>query len=208
MVNGTMNCEQIWHEISNYIEGDVNADLRAAMDEHFRTCARCKSVLEGTRNVIRLYGDERLIEVPSGFSRRMEKRLAQDARASRRSWSTWLIPVAALLLIAGGMQFVSLRHKQAVRQAQIEQAEKNIPPDMTVLVTADSKIFHVAGCSLIEGKQVRSLTAKEALKEGYAPCTRCLRKYLETAGVGKDGPVVAAGVDGGADDDDEPPGGQ
>ena len=54
-----MNCEQVWHEISNYIEGEVEPGLRSAMDEHFRTCKRCSSVLEGTRNVIRLYSDER-----------------------------------------------------------------------------------------------------------------------------------------------------
>jgi hypothetical protein len=200
MVNGTVHCEQVWHEISNYIEGDVSADLRAAMDEHFRTCGRCKSVLEGTRNVIRLYGDERMIEVPLGFSRRMEKRLVQNARPSRRAWSTWLIPVAALALIAGGLQLANSWQKERALRTRIELAEKNIPPDMTVLVTADSKIFHVAGCSLIQGKQVRSMTAKEALKEGYAPCTRCLRKYLEADRAGP--PVQGTQADAGFDDDD------
>ena len=86
-----------------------DAGLRAAMDEHFRTCKRCKSVLEGTRNVIRLYCDERMIdeqtiEVPAGYGRRLEKRLAQSARGAQRRWSTWsawLVPVAALALIAG-----------------------------------------------------------------------------------------------------------
>ena len=31
-----VNCEQVWREISNYLEGEVDPDLRAAMDEHFR----------------------------------------------------------------------------------------------------------------------------------------------------------------------------
>jgi hypothetical protein len=59
-----VNCQQVWKEISNYIEGDVDAGLRVAMDEHFGTCTRCKSLLEGARNVVQLYGDERMIEVP------------------------------------------------------------------------------------------------------------------------------------------------
>ena len=71
--------------------------LRAAMDEHFRTCKRCASVLEGTRNVIQLYGDERMIEVPAGYGRRLERRLAQssacavdvDGRRGRRGWFRW-----------------------------------------------------------------------------------------------------------------------
>jgi methylphosphotriester-DNA--protein-cysteine methyltransferase len=86
--------------------------------------------------------------------------------------------VAALVLIAGGLQLSNSLANQRALKSQMEQAGRNIPPAMVVLVAADSKIFHVAGCSFIHGKQVRSLTAKEALKEGYAPCTRCLRKYL------------------------------
>ena len=105
-----MNCEQVWREISNYLEGDVEPTLRSAMDEHFRTCAKCASVLEGTRNVIELYGDERMIEVPAGYGRRLEKRLAQSARVGGSRWSTWsawLVPVAALALIAGGFRLAN-----------------------------------------------------------------------------------------------------
>jgi len=57
-----LNCEQVWREISNYVDGEVDAGLRASMDEHFRTCKRCASVLAGTRNVVQLYGDERMLE--------------------------------------------------------------------------------------------------------------------------------------------------
>ena len=31
-----LNCEQVWREISNYVDGEVDAALRSAMDEHFR----------------------------------------------------------------------------------------------------------------------------------------------------------------------------
>src|SRR5947209_786067 len=100
MVNGqAIKCEQVWREISNYLEGELDATLRAAMDTHFHECSRCRSVLEGTRNVVQLYGDERMLEVPAGFSGRLEKRLANNARAERRQsfgWTSWLVPVAAL----------------------------------------------------------------------------------------------------------------
>jgi hypothetical protein len=188
-VNREVNCEQVWQEISNYLEGDVDAGLRAAMDEHLRTCKRCRSVLEGTRNVIRLYSDERMMEVPAGFSRRLERRLAQTARAGRNRWLTWeawLIPVAALALFAGGLRLANSLASQHVLKSQMEQAGKNIPPDMTVLVAADSKVFHVAGCRFIHGDKIRTMTAKEALREGYAPCTRCLRKYLEMTAAGRE----------------------
>ena len=105
-----VNCEQVWREISNYLEGGVDPALRSAIEEHFGTCTRCKSVLEGTRNVVTLYGDERMLEVPAGFSRRLEKRLVQNARAGKAGWSTWsawLVPVAAMALMAGAVQVAS-----------------------------------------------------------------------------------------------------
>ena len=59
--------------------------------------------------------------------------------------------------------------------------ERNIPPDMKVVVSDGAKLFHVAGCDYIHNKdKVRTLTAKEAIREGYTPCLRCLRKYVDT----------------------------
>lgn len=190
MVNSeSIHCEQVWHEISNYLEGEVEPTLRAAMDEHFHRCGRCASVLEGTRNVIRLYGDERMIEVPAGFGRRLEKRLAQTARESSRRWSSfsaWLVPVAALALIAGGLRLANSFTRGDTLKSAHAQAGRNIPPDMLVVVSDDAKIFHVAGCDFIHNKdKVRTLTAKEAMKQGYVPCLRCMRKYLETAAAGR-----------------------
>jgi hypothetical protein len=180
-----VNCQQVWEEISNYIEGDVDAGLRAAMDEHFGTCKHCKSVLEGTRNVIHLYGDERMIEVPAGFGRRLERRLSQGARFRKRSWSTWsawLVPVAALALIAGGLRWANSLTVPHPLQSQHAQPGINIPPDMVVVVSAGAKDFHVPGCGVIHNKdKIRTLTAKEAIREGYVPCVRCMRKYLQTA---------------------------
>lgn len=197
-----VSCDKVWHEISNYLEGDVEPTLRTAMDEHFKTCKQCASVLEGTRNVIQLYGDERMIEVPSGYSRRLEKRLAQSARVSGRwsTWSAWLVPVAALALLAGGLRFANSLTVGEPLKSEHAQAGQGIPPDMMVVVTTDAKIFHVAGCDFIHNKStVRTLTAKEAMHEGYVPCLRCMRKYLQTAAAGHE----ALGSEASADVDDE-----
>jgi hypothetical protein len=196
MVNReAVNCEQVWHEISNYLEGEVDPALRTAMDEHFSTCQRCVSVLEGTRNVIQLYGDQRMIEVPAGFGRRLEKRLAQSAGMSSRwsTWSAWLVPVAALALLAGGLRVANSMTAVPELKSQHAQPGWGIPPDMQVVVTADAKVFHVAGCGVIHNKTTeRTLTAKEAMQQGYVPCLRCLREYLHTASAGHVAPESEA----------------
>ncbi len=196
-----VNCELVWREISNYLEGDVDPALRARMDEHFSGCKHCASVLAGTRNVIALYSDERMIEVPAGFGRRLERRLAQSARLSGArwsSWSAWLVPVAALALIAGGLRLAnSLSDNPPLKFSQAQPGH-DIPPGRVVVVSTetDSKLFHVAGCPFIHDKnKVRTLTAQQAIEQGYTPCLRCMRKYLDVAG--------DRGVDSDGDDDAE-----
>ena len=191
MVGNKANCEDVWREISNYIDGDMDAALRSAMEEHFKTCKRCASVLAGTQNVVRLYGDERMLEVPAGFSRRLEKRLTQGSleRSGRwPTWFAWLVPVAAMALIAGGVLLAnSITFRSYIRSQHAEPA-KNIPPDMVVVVSSGAKLFHVPGCEFIHDKaSERTLTAKVAMQEGYVPCPRCLRQYLKTGLVGPRG---------------------
>jgi hypothetical protein len=204
MVNHeALNCEQVWREISNYVDGDIDASLRSTLDEHFRTCKKCASVLAGARNVVGLYGDERMLEVPSGFSRRLENRLAKNTAVGRRrgaSWSAWLVPVAAAALFVGGLWLTnSLTHGRFTRSYHAEPAN-NIPPDLVVVVSNGSKIFHVPGCPLIHDKATeRTITAKEAMKEGYFPCTTCLRKYLTASLTGH--PAAEEADDAAADEE-------
>jgi hypothetical protein len=189
MVNGekpiheTLNCEQVWREISNYVDGDIDAAQRSTMDEHFITCKRCASVLAGTRNVVQLYGDERMLEVPAGFGKRLEQRLSKNVPKGSRwsSWSAWLVPVAAMVLIAGGVLLTnSLTFKNYI-QSRHAQPGNHVPPDLVVVVSDGSKLFHVPGCAFIHDKaSERTMTAKEAMQDGYVPCTRCLRQYLKT----------------------------
>ena len=204
--NQALSCEQVWREISNYIDGEVDARLRSGMEAHFDACLKCAAVLVGTRNVVRLYSDERMMEAPAGFSRRLEKRLAQNVRTSGRSWSwsTWLIPVTALALFAGGLRLAnSLTVGSPLKSEHAQQAE-GIPPDMPVVVSVDAKIFHVAGCDFIHNKdKSRTITAREAMREGYVPCLRCMRKYLQTLAAGHATLGVEADANQNADLDDD-----
>jgi len=184
MVNHeVVNCEQVWREISNYIDGDVDATLHASMDEHFRTCKRCASVLAGTRNVVQLYGDERMLEVPAGFSRRLERRLAKNVvkGSGWSSWSAWLVPVAAVALFTGALALMDQFTFKHPAKSILAEPGHDIPPDMLVVVSEGSQVFHVAGCPFIHDKATeRTITAKQAMQDGYVPCSRCLRQYLKT----------------------------
>jgi len=70
-----ISCAEVWHEISNYLDGEISAELRERMAAHFKVCAHCTAVLEGTQNVVGLVGDGRLFQVPDGFSKRLYKKI-------------------------------------------------------------------------------------------------------------------------------------
>jgi len=58
-----ISCEEVWREISNYLEGEISAETRARMEEHFKGCKHCKAVLDGTRNVVQLVGDASVFDL-------------------------------------------------------------------------------------------------------------------------------------------------
>lgn len=73
-----IDCKHVWEHISAYIDGEVNAELRAEIDRHLETCEICSAVLDSTRNVVVLVADNRVFELPSGFSHRLHERLARE----------------------------------------------------------------------------------------------------------------------------------
>jgi anti-sigma factor RsiW len=78
-----IDCLEVWRQISNYVDNEVDPKLRAAMASHFKDCAHCSAILDGTRNVVKLVGDGKSFDIPAGASRRFYAKL--DAHlASRR----------------------------------------------------------------------------------------------------------------------------
>jgi anti-sigma factor RsiW len=178
-----IRCEEVWLEVSNYLDGEVDPELRAAIEEHVQGCKRCTAVLEGTRNVIQLYGDERILDVPLGFSYRLQQRLEGSMPRSRRSFLGWMVAAAAGVVTAGAWELASSAssHQPPLR-SELAQSEVAVPPAMLVVVTDHSRIFHVAECRFIHNrKTLRTITAREAQRDGYVPCVRCMKQYLKQA---------------------------
>jgi len=176
-----VNCEEVWREVSNYLDGEVDPTLRAGIEEHVRGCQRCAAVLDGTRNVIQLYGDERMLEVPIGFSHRLHRRLDENMPGNRRSFMGWMVAAAAACLVFGTIEVARSSARGPGMRSEHAQRGTGVPPNMMVVVAEDGKLFHLAACTFIHEKnnnKLRTVTAAEASREGYTPCVRCLKKYL------------------------------
>jgi putative zinc finger protein len=70
-----IDCYRVRRELSDYLEGDLMPQVRLQIEEHLQRCDHCTAVYDGLRNIVRLLGDEKVIELPEGFSQRLYKRL-------------------------------------------------------------------------------------------------------------------------------------
>ena len=73
-----IDCKHVWEYISAYIDGEVDAALRAEIDGHLETCELCSAILDSTRNVVVLIADDRVFELPAGFSDRLHARVNRE----------------------------------------------------------------------------------------------------------------------------------
>jgi hypothetical protein len=70
-----ISCVEVWREISNYLDEEISTEMRERMEAHFKECAHCKAVLDGTRNVVGLVGDGKLFHTPEGFNKRLYNKI-------------------------------------------------------------------------------------------------------------------------------------
>ena len=72
-----VSCHRVLQELSNYLDEDIDPDLRAAIEEHVCGCHRCSVLVDSTRKMLYIVGDERTFEIPGGYSERMHQRLTE-----------------------------------------------------------------------------------------------------------------------------------
>ena len=66
-----VSCKTIIANLSGYLDGDATPEMRQKIEKHLRGCRRCSAVYDSTRKMLVITGDERVIEVPAGFSERL-----------------------------------------------------------------------------------------------------------------------------------------
>ena len=77
-----IDCVEVWRQISDYLDDEVEQGLRAIMAAHFKDCGHCSAIVDGTRNVVELVGDGRAFKVPA--SQRLYKKLSEHVAARQR----------------------------------------------------------------------------------------------------------------------------
>jgi anti-sigma factor RsiW len=75
-----IDCKHVWEHISGFIDGTLDPAVREMVQRHLETCEICSAVLDSTRNILILTADDRVFELPVGFSERLHARLDEAMR--------------------------------------------------------------------------------------------------------------------------------
>jgi anti-sigma factor RsiW len=72
-----LNCRHVWDYISGYLDNTLDDQTRADVENHLEHCEICSAVLDSTRNILILTADDRVFELPLGYSERLHARLTE-----------------------------------------------------------------------------------------------------------------------------------
>jgi anti-sigma factor RsiW len=66
-----VSCKKLAQNLSGYIEGDVDNELRSEIERHLSHCRRCSVLLDSVRKVLVISGDEHTFEILIGYEERL-----------------------------------------------------------------------------------------------------------------------------------------
>lgn len=73
-----IDCKHVWDYISDYLDDSLLPETRDMVQWHLESCEICSAILDSTRNILILTADDRVFELPTGFSDRLHARLARE----------------------------------------------------------------------------------------------------------------------------------
>ena len=78
-----IDCKHVWEYISGYLDDTLPPETRELVQRHLEHCEICSAILDSTRNILILTADERVFELPLGFSERLHQRLEAEIQSTR-----------------------------------------------------------------------------------------------------------------------------
>jgi len=78
-----IGCTQVCDHLSDYLDSSLPPETKELVQRHLEHCQICSAVLDSTRNILVLTADDRVFELPTGFSERLQARLALETGSNR-----------------------------------------------------------------------------------------------------------------------------
>jgi predicted anti-sigma-YlaC factor YlaD len=70
-----LNCENVIHELSDFIDGDLDGALKQQLESHLKDCEDCRLVIDQTKKTIEVFCDSEPVELPGEVRARLHDAL-------------------------------------------------------------------------------------------------------------------------------------
>lgn len=78
-----MTCEAVIREISNYIDGDLDAAMRREIEGHLKGCKECQVIIDQTKLTVDIFCDSEMVELPADVRQRLHEALRRKMHGAR-----------------------------------------------------------------------------------------------------------------------------
>jgi len=98
-----VKCSEFLNELTNYLDGVLDARTKSELDDHLAWCHNCYVVCDTTRKTIEIYRDSELYELPDDLRTRLRSAIMAKCSEHKKSGPASIRapgPFFALLLIS------------------------------------------------------------------------------------------------------------
>jgi anti-sigma factor RsiW len=78
-----LTCKDFLHELSDYLDESLDAEIRAKLEKHITECPNCWVIADTTRKTIRIYKGMEPQSIPSDVESRLMVALEKKMAAKR-----------------------------------------------------------------------------------------------------------------------------
>lgn len=70
-----LKCDDVIAELSSFLDGDVEAEVRHHVEHHLKDCTTCTAIYDSARKTLKIVTDSATFEVPTDLTTRIMARL-------------------------------------------------------------------------------------------------------------------------------------
>jgi len=75
-----LNCRGVIRELSDYLDGELDASARAELERHLERCEDCRLVVDTTRKTVQIFCNSEPVPLPSDVRDRLHAALEKRLR--------------------------------------------------------------------------------------------------------------------------------
>ena len=80
-----LTCKEFLQELTDYLDENVDAEIKAKLEQHITECPNCWVVCDTTKKTIEIYRDSKLYELPEDLETKLRTAIASRCKSHKKT---------------------------------------------------------------------------------------------------------------------------